>query len=91
MSLTKQEKEVLVNLTESICSHLEASGILRIADDKLIIYKSIKEKDPQNIFIMLMKEHADSYGIPYEEDERKFIMTAKDFNDFYVCNRLSTN
>lgn len=87
--LTTQEMEQIANLTTSITQNLEEGGILRVTDKELIIYKSINEKDPQNLFITLIKTNADLYGIPYEETERVFKMSHKDFTDFYICNKLS--
>lgn len=87
--LTTQEMEQIAALTTSIAQNLEDGGILRVTDKGLIIYKSLNEKDPQNLFIALIKINADLYGIPYEETERVFKMSHKDFTNFYVCNKLS--
>ena len=87
--LTTQEMEQIAALTTSIAQNLEEGGILRVTDKGLIIYKSLNEKDPQNLFINLIKINADLYGIPYEETEHVFKMSHKDFTNFYVCNKLS--
>lgn len=88
-NLTTKEREQLNNLTVQLVNNLKADGTIRVTDKEIVIYKSIKENDPQNRFITLLKIFADSYGIPYIEDERKFRMTAEHFTNFYVCNQLA--
>ena len=54
--LTNKDQEILYNLTENLLQHLELDGAVRITDEYIIIYKSIEDRNPQNIFIALLKE-----------------------------------
>ena len=89
--LTSKDKEILYNLTENLLQHLKSGGAVRITDKYIIIYKSVEDKNPQNIFIALLKEYAAKYGISYTEDNHKFSINIEDFKDFYICNRLASN
>lgn len=89
--LTNKDREILYNLTENLLQHLELDGAVRITDKNIIIYKSVEDKNPQNIFITLLKEYATKYGISYIEDSRKFSINTEDFKDFYICNKLASN
>ena len=89
--LMNKDREILYNLTENLLQHLELDGTVRITNEYIIIYKSIEDKNPQNIFITLLKEYAIKYGISYTEDNHKFSINAEDFKDFYICNRLANN
>lgn len=90
--MTSKEQEVLGQMTEYIIHHLEEDGIVRVTKDGLIIYKSVTNKDaPQNKFIELLIEHCKSYGVAYEETEHCLKVTANDFRDLYVCDKLATN
>lgn len=91
MTLTTQQKEQLYDLTANILSSLKTEGIVRVTNEKIIIYKSLNEKDPQNQFISLFKMYADTYGIKYTENKRIFSMVVEDFKYFYLCNKLSSN
>lgn len=86
-----KDREILYNLTDNLLQHLKLDGAVRITDKYIIIYKSIEDKNPQNIFIALLKEYAIKYGISYTEDNHKFSINTKDFKDFYICNRLANN
>lgn len=86
-----KDREILYNLTENLLQHLELDGTVRITNEYIIIYKSIEDKNPQNIFIALLKEYAIKYGISYTEDNHKFTINVEDFKDFYICNRLANN
>ena len=55
--LTSKDKEILYNLTENLLQHLKSNGAVRITDKYIIIYKSVEDKNPQNIFIALLKEY----------------------------------
>lgn len=89
--LTNKDQEILYNLTENLLQHLELDGAVRITDEYIIIYKSIEDRNPQNIFIALLKEYATKYGISYTEDSHKFSISTEDFKDFYICNKLASN
>ena len=56
--LTSKDKEILYDLTENLLQHLKLDGAVRITDKHIIIYKSVEDKNPQNIFIALLKEYA---------------------------------
>lgn len=89
--LTNKDREILYNLTENLLQHLELDGAVRITDEYIIIYKSVEDRNPQNIFIALLKEYATKYGISYTEDSHKFSISTEDFKDFYICNKLASN
>ena len=89
--LMSKDREILYNLTDNLLQHLTLDGAVRITDKCIIIYKSIEDKNPQNIFIALLKEYAIKYGISYTEDNHKFSINTEDFKDFYICNRLANN
>ena len=89
--LTNKDREILYNLTENLLQHLELDGAVRITNEYIIIYKSIEDRNPQNIFIALLKEYAAKYGISYTEDSHKFSISTEDFKDFYICNKLASN
>ena len=89
--LTSKDKEILYDLTENLLQHLKSDGAVRITDKHIIIYKSVEDKNPQNIFIALLKEYAVKYGISYVEDNHKFSINTEDFKDFYICNKLASN
>ena len=89
--LTNKDREILYNLTENLLQHLELDGAVRITDEQIIIYRSVEDKNPQNIFIALLKEYAIKYGISYIEDSHKFSINTEDFKDFYICNKLASN
>lgn len=89
--LTNKDQEILYNLTENLLQHLKLEGAVRITDKNIIIYKSVEDKNPQNIFITLLKEYATKYGISYTEDSHKFSISTEDFKDFYICNKLASN
>lgn len=89
--LTNKDQEILYNLTENLLQHLKLEGAVRITDKNIIIYKSVEDKNPQNIFITLLKEYATKYGISYTEDSHKFSINTEDFKDFYICNKLASN
>lgn len=86
-----KDREILYNLTDNLLQHLQLDGAVRITDKYIIIYKSIEDKNPQNIFIALLKEYAIKYGISYTEDNHKFSINTEDFKDFYICNKLASN
>lgn len=88
--LTSKDREILYNLTENLLQHLELDGAVRITGEQIIIYKSVEDKNPQNIFVALLKEYAIKYGISYTEDNRKFSINTEDFKDFYICNKLAS-
>ena len=89
--LTNKDQEILYNLTENLLHHLKLDGAVRITDEQIIIYRSVEDRNPQNIFIALLKEYATKYGISYIEDSHKFSINTEDFKDFYICNKLASN